>query len=201
MCHDWLTGPAHGLGSRPSAADRHQSPEVLFLRQALAALALLVALAGCGAAAPSPGPTAASVAVDGRATLVRVVDGDTIVVSVAGRDERVRLIGIDTPESAKPGSPVECFGKEASGHLASLLPKGTAVRLVGDVEQRDRYGRLLAYVYRDSDGLFVNAVMARDGFAEPLTIPPNVAHTAEVAAAARTARESRRGLWGSCQTS
>ncbi len=134
------------------------------MRRALAALALLVGLAGCQSAA-SPGATSPSLAVDGRATLVRVVDGDTIVVSVAGRDERVRLIGIDTPESVKPGSAVECFGKEASGHLASLLPEGTVVRLVGDVEQRDRYGRLLAYVYREADGLFVNAAMARDGFA------------------------------------
>ena len=172
------------------------------MRRALAAIAVsvaaVVALAGCGEP-PSPGPTAASVGVDGRATLTRVVDGDTIVVSIAGRDERVRLIGIDTPESVTPGTPVECFGKEASGHLASLLPQGTVVRLLGDVEQRDRYGRLLAYVYREHDGLFVNAVMARDGFAETLTIPPNVARAAELAAAARSARESRRGLWASCR--
>ena len=172
------------------------------MRRALAAVAfavaVLVALGGCGDL-PSPSPTEASVGVDGRATLTRVVDGDTLVVSVAGRDERVRLIGIDTPESVKPGSPVECFGKEAAGHLASLLPEGTALRLVGDVEQRDRFGRLLAYVYREHDGLFVNAVMARDGFAEPLTVPPNVAHAAELAAAARTARQSRRGLWASCR--
>jgi micrococcal nuclease len=132
--------------------------------------------------------------------VVRVVDGDTIVVGVAGRQERVRLIGIDTPESVKPGTPIECFGKEASGHLASLLPEGTAVRLVGDVEPRDRYGRLLAYVYREPDGLFVNAVMARDGFAEPLTIPPNVAHSGELAAAAHSARDSRRGLWAACSS-
>jgi micrococcal nuclease len=167
------------------------------MRRALAAVALVVGLAGCRSLA-SPGPASPSLAVDGRATIVRVVDGDTIVVSVAGRDQRVRLIGIDTPESVKPGSPVECFGREASGHLAALLPEGTVVRLVGDVEQRDRYGRLLAYVYREADGLFVNAVMARDGFAEPLTIPPNVAHTAELTAAARSAREGRRGLWAAC---
>lgn len=167
------------------------------MRRALAAVALVVGLAGCRSAA-SPGPTSASLAVDGRATLVRVVDGDTIVVSVAGRDERVRLIGIDTPESVKPGSAVECFGKEASGHLAWLLPQGTRVRLVGDVEQRDRYGRLLAYVYREADDLFVNAAMARDGFAEPLTIPPNIAHTTELTAAARSAREGGRGLWAAC---
>jgi micrococcal nuclease len=169
------------------------------MRRVLAALALLVGLVGCQSVS-SPGPAAPSLGVDGRATIVRVVDGDTIVVRLAGQHERVRLIGIDTPESVKPGSPVECFGKEASGHLASLLPQGTVVRLEGDAEQRDRYGRLLAYVYRDPDGLFVNAVMARDGFAQPLTVPPNVAHTAELAAAARSARESRRGLWAACPT-
>jgi micrococcal nuclease len=167
------------------------------MRRVLATVALLVGLAGCQSAA-SPGPATPALGVDGRGSMVRVVDGDTIVVRLAGREERVRLIGIDTPESVKPGSPVECFGKEASGHLASLLPEGTVVRLKGDVEQRDRYGRLLAYVYRDADGLFVNAVMARDGFAEPLTVPPNVAHTAELATAARSARESGRGLWAAC---
>ena len=168
------------------------------MRRVFAAVALLVGFAACRPA-PSPGPST-PVGVDGRGTLVRVVDGDTIVVRVGGHDERVRLIGIDTPESVRPGGRVECFGKEASAHLASLLPEGVAVRLVGDVEQRDRYGRLLAYVYRDADGLFVNAAMARDGFAESLTVPPNLAHTGELAAAARSARESRRGLWAACAT-
>ena len=160
--------------------------------------ALGAALAACSDL-PAPGPSAApSATVDGQATLARVVDGDTIVARIGGRDERVRLIGIDTPESVKPASPVECFGKEASRHLASLLPAGTALRLVGDAEPRDRYGRLLAYVYRQPDGLFVNAAMARDGFAAPLTIPPNVAHTAELVSAARSAHASRKGLWGAC---
>ena len=73
-----------------------------------------------------------------------------------GRDERVRLIGIDTPETVDPRKPVQCFGKEASDHTKALLPAGTAVRLERDAEARDRYDRLLAYVYRASDGLFVN---------------------------------------------
>lgn len=165
----------------------------------MAALVALVALlAGCSEL-PAPGPqTTPSPTVDGQATLVRVVDGDTVVARIAGHDERVRLIGIDTPESVKPTSPVECFGKEASRHLTSLLPSGTALRLVGDAEPRDRYGRLLAYVYREPDGLFVNEAMARDGFAAPLSIPPNVAHRAQLVAAARTAHGSRKGLWGAC---
>jgi micrococcal nuclease len=94
------------------------------------------------------------------ARVVRVVDGDTIVVSLAGREERVRYIGVDTPETVKPGAPVECFGKKASARNKALLPPGTEVRLDRDAEERDRYGRLLAYVYRARDGLFVNASLA-----------------------------------------
>jgi micrococcal nuclease len=128
----------------------------------------------------------------------RVVDGDTVSVGLGGRDEKVRLLGIDTPESVNPDTPVECFAKEASARTAALLPPGTSVRLVRDVEERDRYGRLLAYVYRVSDGLFVNLDLVRGGYARLLTHPPNVAHTDELVDAARAARESRRGLWAAC---
>ena len=75
---------------------------------------------------------------------------------------------------------------------------GTRVRLVRDVEARDRYDRLLAYVYRAEDGLFVNEQMARDGYADVLTFPPNVAHAADFVDAVRAAREAGRGLWGAC---
>src|SRR2546423_5036043 len=114
----------------------------------------------------------------GRATDVtveRVIDGDTVVVRLPGGHERVRLVGIDTPETVDPRKPVQCFGKEASNHTKSLLPAGTAVRLERDVEARDRYGRLLAYVYRSRDGLFVNLALAPDGHAPPPTIPPHPA--------------------------
>lgn len=136
----------------------------------------------------------------GLAEVVRVVDGDTVVVKIEGQEEKVRLIGINTPESVDPRKPVECFGKEASTHTAELLPEATMVRLVRDVEARDRYGRLLAYVYRESDGLFVNLSLVADGFAEQATYPPNVAHVDEFAAAARTARENNAGLWAQCPT-
>jgi len=128
-------------------------------------------------------------------TVERVVDGDTIVVSGG---ERVRLIGIDTPETKDPRRPVGCFGEQASNFTASLLPSGSRVRLVGDVEPRDRYQRLLAYAYRLPDGLFVNAELLRRGFAQVLTIPPNVAHTERFVALSREAREADRGLWGAC---
>ena len=137
-------------------------------------------------------------AADGRAAVVRVVDGDTIVVRLAGHDEHVRLLGIDTPETHKPDSPVECFGPEAADRLSSLLPNGTVVRLVRDVEARDRYDRLLAYVYRDSDGLFVDLAMVADGYAGTLTIKPNVAHRGELERAATDAQAAHRGLWATC---
>jgi micrococcal nuclease len=133
----------------------------------------------------------------GSARVVRVVDGDTIRVRLDGRTERVRYIGVDTPESVKPGTPVECFAKRAAAANAALVA-GRSVRLVGDVEQRDRYGRLLAYVYREPDGAFVNAELVRDGYARTLTIAPNVAHARQFAQLARTARTSRRGLWAAC---
>ena len=133
----------------------------------------------------------------GRAEVVRVVDGDTIRVRLDGRTERVRYIGVDTPESVKPGAPVQCYAKRAAAANAALVA-GRSVRLVSDVERRDRYGRLLAYVYREPDGAFVNAQLVRDGYARTLTIAPNVAHARQFAQLARTAREGGRGLWAAC---
>jgi len=134
---------------------------------------------------------------DGQASVVRVVDGDTVEVQLGGREETVRLIGIDTPETVDPRSPVECFGQEASERTKALLPAGTGVRLVADVEARDRYDRLLAYVYRQ-DGTFVNLALVEDGYASVATYPPNVAHQSDFTAAAARARDEGRGLWGAC---
>src|SRR5215218_9248099 len=125
-------------------------------------LALVAALCGalCGCSAP-----AAERSGDGATVRVaRVVDGDTIRVELPSGEEAVRYIGIDTPESVKPGAPVECFAKRASAFNERLVA-GERVRLVRDVEERDRYGRLLAYVYRQRDGLFVNAELVRGGYA------------------------------------
>ena len=132
------------------------------------------------------------------ATVVRVVDGDTVQVDIAGRREKVRLIGIDTPETVKPDTPVQCFGPEASAFTKQLLPEGTAVRIERDVEARDDYGRLLGYVYRTADGLFVNLEIVAQGYAALLTFPPNVAHVDEFVAAARAAERANLGLWGAC---
>lgn len=136
--------------------------------------------------------------VEANAVVTRHTDGDTLRVRMDGIEEKVRLIGIDTPESVHPSEPVECFGKEASAHLAELVPEGTRVRVVLDVEARDRYDRLLGYLFRSSDGSFVNLAMARDGYAAQLTIPPNVAHQSEIRAAVAEARQAGRGLWSAC---
>ncbi len=146
----------------------------------------LVLLAGCGA--PPSGPP----------TLVEVIDGDTIAVRVGGTTERIRLLGVDTPESVDPTRPVQCFGPEAAQRLAEWLPEGTALRLERDAEARDRFGRLLAYVYRSSDGLFINAALLHEGFADLLVFEPNVARVDELEAALLDARTANRGLWGAC---
>jgi micrococcal nuclease len=154
-----------------------------------------LAVSGCAGSSRSAETTRSG---PGAAVVERVVDGDTLVARVGSRDERVRLIGIDTPETVSPVKPVQCYGKEASNHLKALLTKGTPVRLVGDAEGRDRYGRLLAYVYRQRDGLFVNLELATDGFASLLTYPPNVAHLEQLTTAVDDARAHGRGLWGRC---
>jgi micrococcal nuclease len=118
---------------------------------------------------------------------------------MGGEDERVRLIGIDTPETAKPDAPAECYADEARAHLGELLPDGTAIRLERDVEDRDRYGRLLAYVHRVDDDLFVNLEMATGGFATAFSVPPNVTHAPDFVAAASAARAEGRGLWDRCE--
>ena len=129
------------------------------------------------------------------ATITRHVDGDTIYVSGLGS---VRLIGIDTPETKDPRTVVECFGKEASAHIAALLPIGTRVRVAYDVERTDRYNRVLAYLYRSSDALFINAAMIIQGYAAAYPYPPNVANADWFAALDREARNANVGLWTAC---
>ncbi len=146
----------------------------------------------------APASATQSTVVGSNASLVRVVDGDTVVVDIGDQRETVRLLGIDTPETAKPNSPVECFGPEASAFTKHRLPVGTALRLVRDVEARDDYGRLLAYVYTATDGVFVHLEIVRLRFATLLTFPPNIAHVDEFVAAAQTAQQANLGLWAGC---
>ena len=161
---------------------------MLALRAAKAfPVALLLALAGCGASDRAV-PAALT---DARVT--RHTDGDTLWLSGIGK---VRLIGVDTPEVH---GRVECFGRAASAFMRRLLPLGARVRYSLGVERRDRYGRALAYVYAD-DGRFVNLLLVRRGYGQPLTIPPNDRFAARFVVAARKARARGAGLWarGAC---
>ncbi len=162
-------------------------------RLALAAI-LLTACSNGSRAEPIASPSV----LDANATVEYVVDGDTVDMVIDGVEERVRLIGIDTPETKKENTPIECFGPEATAFTQSLLPEGTAVYLERDVEARDIYGRLLAYAYVAETGTFVNLEIVREGYAQPLTIPPNVAHSTEFVDAARSAERNNAGLWAAC---
>lgn len=127
--------------------------------------------------------------------VVRVIDGDTIeVCCVFGDREKDRYIGVDTPETHHPMRGVEPYGMEASEANRNLVD-GKTVSLEFDVEQRDRYWRLLAYVFL-KDGTFVNAWLVEHGFAQVMTVPPNVKHQELFLKLQREAREARRGLWG-----
>lgn len=124
-----------------------------------------------------------------------MVDGDTVEARIEGEVEDVRLIGVDTPETVKPGTPVQCFGPQAS-HFAHGLLEGSRVRLVFGAERRDAYGRLLAYAYLGDR--FVNAMLIRRGLARTLTIPPNDRFAPRLRQLELRAARAGRGLWGAC---
>ncbi len=167
---------------------------------------MLIGVLAC-LAAPSctTHPAASTTALPGgtgrgeAAAVTHVVDGDTVDLRFGdGTVERARLLGIDTPETVKPNTPVQCFGPEASARTKALLSEGTRVLVQRDTEARDRYGRLLVYLWRAADGLFVNADLVTGGFARILSIEPNTAHRADLAADAGAATKSGTGLWSAC---
>lgn len=128
------------------------------------------------------------------ATLLRVIDGDTIRVRMpGGREERIRYIGIDAPEVAHSGSAGEYLGDEATAHNTVLLKSGP-LRLETDVEERDDFGRLLAYVW--AGDVFVNERMVRDGYARARNYPPNLARQERLWDAHDEARQAGIGIWG-----
>ena len=157
-----------------------------------------ILLAGC-ASSHGGDASGASTRKSGIATIVEVIDGDTIEIRFGGHTELVRLIGVDTPETKHPRKPVQCYGPEASAFTSGALPVGTKVRVERDVEARDVYDRLLAYVFRLSDDLFINSQLLRQGYARVLTIEPNTAYLAEFVAAANEAKENSLGLWQACR--
>ena len=127
--------------------------------------------------------------------VVAVLDGDTLDVAWAGRRERVRLLGVDTPETVDPDRPVGCYGPEAAAFTHQRL-QGRTIRLQFDRERRDRFGRLLAYV--DVDGHRFNDELLAGGYARLLVIPPNGKYARAMLDQELEARSAGRGLWGAC---
>lgn len=164
-----------------------------------AALGILVLIAGCSTATANPSPVTgfAPLGTTETVRVVRVVDGDTIVIDRGGGNERVRYLGIDTPESVKPNTPVEFMAREASAANEELVA-GREVVLERDVSDTDHYGRLLRYIWlREGDNwVFVNLELVRRGVAQVVTYPPDVRWTDTLLAAQREARDAGVGLWG-----
>ena len=165
----------------------HRSSQLLFLF--LFTYALL--LSSCSNDAPTTSLNSA--------TVKHVVDGDTIDIAIGGNTERVRLIGVNTPETKHPTKGVECFGPEASAYIEKLLPAGTKLRIERDIEARDKYGRLLLYVYIANSNVFVNLDLVLKGFARPMVFEPNTAHKTDFAQAATQAELRNVGLWQACR--
>lgn len=166
-------------------------------RAPLARLKFLVAFAvlaaSCTGVSSSPTTADASIGV-----VEFVIDGDTVDLIIDGQEERARLIGIDTPETVSESTPVQCYGEEASQALKGLLPIGTEVRLTRDDEARDRFGRLLVYIHRAEDDLFVNRWLVESGFADALFFEPNTTFEREFTQLRNKARSEAVGLWGQC---
>jgi micrococcal nuclease len=161
------------------------------LTAALIVAGLLAAAAGWQRLHDRPSPIV-------HGTVVRAVDGDTIIVAAGARTEDVRLIGMDTPETVDPRRPVGCYGPQASTYTKHLLT-GRRVTLEYDRVQRDRYGRYLAYVFLDGPPrVFVDARLVALGYARTMAIPPNTAHAGLFARLERRAALAGRGLWSAC---
>ena len=155
---------------------------------------LTIALTGCALDATAPVRT-------DEATVLQVIDGDTIRARITGTKETVRLIGIDTPETQHPTKGVQCYGPEASQFLQQLLPAGSTLRIERDDESRDAYRRLLLYMFVTVNGteVFVNREMVLRGYARPLDIAPNSRYNHVFVQAAFDAHRNSRGLWKWCK--
>ncbi|GGA52815.1 hypothetical protein GCM10007416_27380 [Kroppenstedtia guangzhouensis] len=158
---------------------------------------LLLLVAGCqsgesaGAGEPVKGLKPPGQGLE-KGRVIRVIDGDTVVVEIGGKEEKVRFIGVNTPETNHPKIGVEYYGKEASHYTKDRL-EGKEVRLELDEEKRDQYGRLLAYLWL-KDELF-NATLVKEGYARIMTVPPNVKYQETFLRLEREARKKDAGLW------
>lgn len=189
---------------RISTRYRHRS----FKKILVTILVALCSLLAASLSTSSPGAASPRA----KAEIVRVVDGDTIVVRFeSGKTEHVRLIGIDTPESKpnrratlqatrsyKDEAQIIELGKQAFHNTEALAPPGTAVELEYDVQPRDKYRRLLAYVYLP-DGRMLNEAILSSGYANLLTIPPDVRYTQRFQHTYEESRAARRGLWATTE--
>lgn len=158
---------------------------------ALTAIALIAQ--GCRQSQPTPSPEG-SQPTEGLVTTV--VDGDSLHVILGERTERLRLIGVDAPELDHPDQPGECFGEEAALFTRRSL-EGRGIRIEFDLDRRDRFDRLLAYVFHG--GVLFNETLVAEGFATERSYPPNLAHQEELRRAEAEARKNRRGLWEACE--
>ncbi|MGD7788342.1 thermonuclease family protein [Propionibacteriaceae bacterium Y1700] len=167
---------------------------------AVMAAACLLLVSGCDegmavrGAVGAAGVAAHKDAMEDSATIVRVIDGDTVLVTVDDQLTRVRLLNVDTPETKHPGEPVQCMGEEAAAFLTDRLPAGTEVSLQYDLKRTDRYGRVLAGVV-EGDSL-INAEIAGRGLGVAVLFEPNRRFLAEVEAAEQSARQKEFGLFG-----
>ncbi len=158
-------------------------------------LAVLISTtAGCTTNITAPAST-------NEASVVQVVDGDTVRLRIADTTETVRLIGVDTPETKHPTKGVQCYGPEATQFLQQLLPVGRRLRVERDDEARDAYRRLLLYLFITVNGaeVFVNRELVLRGFARPLDIAPNSQYSDVFVQAAFDAQRHTRGLWKWCK--
>ncbi|HEX8993712.1 MAG TPA: thermonuclease family protein [Candidatus Paceibacterota bacterium] len=148
----------------------------------------------------SPQPAVQAIASTTLYDVVRVVDGDTIKVMMDGRATTVRLIGVDTPETVKPDTPIQCYGPEASAEMHALLDgKRVSLEMDPTQDRYDAYGRLLAYVFLQ-DGTLVDELLITDGFGKEYTFKDRpYEYQAEFRSAEATARRAGKGLWGACR--
>ena len=159
---------------------------------------LLLAAGGCASSGQEPGPAATADTEPG--VVVRVVDGDTLIARVDGSRVRVRLLGVDAPESVTPGQPVGCFGPQAGDAARRLLPEGARISLETDPTQgrEDRFGRRLAVVTVDGQGTSVNELLIAGGYARVFRADGRARLLPALGKAQREARRADRGLWAAC---
>jgi len=170
---------------------RHRHAHRAPLRSRLAALAVI-----CSACASPSQPLDGSTAV-----ILEVIDGDTVVASLSGITERIRLLGIDTPEVARDGAPAECGADLATDALSVILPIGSRVSLRREIVGRDHYGRILAHVIPAGSDRPSAPTMAERGFARAMPVEPNTALSDTIERAVSSAKSARRGIWALCPTS